>query len=236
MASPLRRSEQLLELALVAEEYLCPSLLMEVEIRMLETKSNDCFCAYCSGAAMPPKDVSTCLVANEFLAHARQNIGECHAFGVYFYKATRIIASPSLISPESALNVLAVAKQLELSSSSQNGSYALKYTTKFQDISIDDVGDNNAGILTAPFLACKAAAAYALLRDFKLFMQRANKRDDHDDIPLITGEGEPGVDENCVLLLRTCLEELVQNQLRPKMTKNLTSQLLHHCKHNMSLS
>jgi len=237
MASPLKRSEQLLELALVAEEYLCPSLLMEVEMRLLETKSNDCFCAYCSGAAISPKDDSTCPVANEILAQAGQNIGECHPFGVYFYKATRFNASSSLISPESALNVLAVAKQLELSSSSQNGSYALKFTKCQESVArthIDVEGDRNAGILTAPFLACKTAAAYTLLRDFKLFMQQDNKKDDHDEIPSIAVK-EPGIDENCVLLLRTCLEELAQNPLRPvKMTKNLTSRWFHHCEHGMS--
>ena len=223
MASPLKRSEQLLELALVAEEYLCPSLLAEVEMRLLETKSNDCFCAYCSGAAMSPKDDLACPIATEIIAQveAGQNL-DCHPFGVYFYKASRFNAS-SLISPESALNVLAVAQQLELSASSQNGSYALKYTTKCQEsvanTDIDVERDKNAGILTAPFLACKTAAVHTLLRDFKLFMQEANKKDD-DDVPLIGGK-DAGIDENCVLLLRTCLEELARNPQRPVKMKRI---------------
>ncbi|KAK1745027.1 hypothetical protein QTG54_004318 [Skeletonema marinoi] len=118
---------------------------MEVEMRMLETKSSDCFCAYCSGAAMSPKDDSTCPIAIELLESAGQNM---------------------------------VAQQLDLSSSAQNGSYALKFTTKYHEsiasTDIDVEGDKNAGVLTAPFLACKIAASYTLLRDFKLFMAQAN--------------------------------------------------------------
>jgi len=233
-ASPLKRSEQLLELALVAEEYLCPSLLMEVEMRMLETKSNDCFCAYCSGAAMSPKDDSTCPIAIELLERAGQNMSECHPSGVYFYKASRFNAS-SLISPGSAVNVLAVAQQLDQSSSAQNGSYALKFTTKYESVASTDIdveGDKNAGVLTAPFLACKIAASYTLLRDFKLFMAQANTQDDNDgdgdDIPLLAGGRDSTVDESCILLLRTCLEELAQNPLRPlKMINNRTSRWMH---------
>ena len=220
MASPLKRNEQLLELALVAEEYLCPSLLMEVEMRLLETKSNDCFCAYCSGAAMTPKDESTCPIAIEFLERAEQNMG-CHPSGVYFYKASRFNVS-SLISPESAINVLAVAQQLNLSSCSENGCYALKYTTKSHDESVASMeihvdGDRNAGVLTAPFRACKIVASFTLLRDFKLFMDQANKKDaDADDIPMLACRGRnSGVDERCIVLLRACLEELAQNSLRP---------------------
>jgi len=237
-ASPLKRSEQLLEFALVAEEYLCPSLLMEVEMRMLETKSSDCFCAYCSGAAMSPKDDSTCPIAIELLESAGQNMGECHPSGAYFYKASRFNAS-SLISPESAINVLAVAQQLDLSSSAQNGSYALKFTTKYHEsiasTDIDVEGDKNAGVLTAPFLACKIAASYTLLRDFKLFMAQANTQDvndggdgDGDDIPLPAGGRDSRVDESCILLLRTCLEELAQNPLRPvKVINNRSSRWMH---------
>ena len=231
MASPLKRSEQLLELALVAEEYLCPSLLMEVEMRMLETKNDDCFCAYCSGAAMTPKDESTCPIAIEFLDRAEQNVGDCHSqpSGIYFYKASHFNVS-SLISPESAINVLAVAQQLNLSSSSENGSYALKYTTKPHDESVASTeinvnGNRNAGVLTAPFLACRIVASVTLLRDFKRFMEQSEKDDDADDIPLLTGgERHSEVDESCILLLRSCIEELARNSLRPvKMMMNQNS-------------
>mmetsp|Transcript_17545 Transcript_17545/g.26416 ORF Transcript_17545/g.26416 Transcript_17545/m.26416 type:complete len:184 (+) Transcript_17545:1-552(+) len=177
---------------------------------------------------MSPKDDSTCPIAIELLERAGQNMGECLPSGVYFYKASRFNSS-SLISPESAINVLAVAQQLDQSSSAQNGSYALKFTTheSVASTDIDVEGGKNAGVLTAPFLACKIAASYTLLRDFKLFMAQANTQDDNDgdgdgdDIPLLAGGRDSTVDESCILLLRTCLEELAQNPLRPvKMIKN----------------
>jgi hypothetical protein len=232
VACPLKRSEQLLKLALVAEEYLCPSLLAEVEMRLLETKSSDCFCAYCSGTSLSSNVVPKCPVTRQYLVQAGQNVDECETTGVYFYKASRFNTnSPSsLISPESALNILATAQQLELSSCSQNGSYALKYTKCQESVAstcINVERDMDAGVLTAPFLACKSFAVLTLLRDFKAFMQHSKEE---DDAPLIADERDAGLDDNHVLLLRTCLEELAQNPLRRRhdsYSKNLSARWLH---------
>ena len=214
-ASPLKRCEQLLELALVAEEYLLPSLITEVEMRLLDTKGNDCFCAYCSGASLSPCDAVECPVTRQCLTLAEENIMPT---GVYFQKASHsnTISQSSLISPGSSLSVLAVSQQLEQSSSSQSGSYILKYTKCQESVvnsCIDVEKDVNAGTIDTPFLACKAVAVYTLLREFKVFMHLANT--ESDDIPtLIDIENDSGLDETHILLLRTCLEELAQSPFR----------------------
>ena len=216
-ASPLKRCEQLLELALVAEEYLLPSLITEVEMRLLDTKGNDCFCAYCSGASLSPCDTVECPVTRQCLTLAEENIMPT---GVYFQKASHsnTISQSSLISPGSSLSVLAVSQQLEQSSSSQSGSYVLKYIKCQESVvnsCIDVEKDVNAGTIDTPFLACKAVAVYTLLREFKVFMHLANT--ESDDIPtLIDIENDSGLDETHILLLRTCLEELAQSPFRRK--------------------
>ena len=214
-ASPLKRCEQLLELALLAEEYLLPSLITEVEMRLLDTKGSDCFCAYCSGASLSPSDAVELPVARQCLALDEENI---EPTGVYFQKASHsnTISQSSLISPGSSLSVLAVSQQL--SSSSQSGSYKLKYIKCQESVvnsCIDVEKDANAGTIDAPFLACKAVAVHTLLREFKVFMHLANA--ESDDIPtLIDIENDSGIDETHIFLLRTCLEELAQSPFRRK--------------------
>jgi len=216
-ATPLKRCEQLLELALVAEEYLLPSLITEVEMRLLDTKGNHCFCAYCSGASLSPCDAVECSVTRQCLTLAEENL---MTTGVYFQKASHsnTISQSSLISPGSSLSVLAVSQQLEQSSSSQSGSYILKYIKCQESVvnsCIDVEKDVNAGTIDTPFLACKAVAVYTLLREFKVFMHLANT--ESDDIPtLIDIENDSGIDETHILLLRTCLEELAQSPFRRK--------------------
>ena len=211
VSSPLKRSEQLLELALLAEEYLCPSLLAEVEMRMLETKSNDCFCAYCSGAAMTPADGLNCPVVTEPRPQTCHSLDGCHPFGVYHYKASHFNAS-FLIKPTNAINVLAVAQQLEMSPFA--GCYSLKYTsiTERGPSKIANIdGDKKTGFISAPFLACKIAASVTLLTCFKLFMEQSSG----GGLLHENGNGaKSGGDENYIILLRTCLEELANNPLR----------------------
>lgn len=157
---------QLLELALLAEVYLCPTLLVECEIRLLKY-GRKCICLHCMA----------------------------HNFGNRY-----IIDTPSfdLITFETALDVIAVAQQLEESAS------APIYHTK-------EVNNNQNS--TAPFHVAKLTAATVILMNFKAVLSsRSFMRQTQSD-----GTDEYEMDvfgcENSILLLSMCLEELKHNTL-----------------------
>jgi len=119
--SPPEQCQQLLELA---EEYLCPSLLLECELRLLERSSCTlCICPQCSGG----KQISQCL------KKATDNLDEslsmfCKPIGVHIYKSSIVSSnSKSRITAQNGLDILAVAQQLECSQFNQQSLYHLKY-------------------------------------------------------------------------------------------------------------
>ena len=157
---------QLLELALLAEEYLCPTLMLECEIRLLKY-GRKCICPHCIA----------------------------HNFGNRY-----IIDTPSsdLITFETALDVIAVAQQLEESAS------APIYHSK----EVDNIQNS-----TAPFHVAKLTAAAVILMNFKAVLcSRSFMRQTQSD-----GTDEYVMDvfccENSILLLSMCLEELKHNAL-----------------------
>jgi len=139
--SPTEQCQQLLELALLAEEYLCPSLLLECELRLLERSSCTlCICPQCSGGKqlstnhVSPTDQVVHRTKHQCLEKARDNLDEslsmfCKPIGVHIYKSSIVSSNcRSKITAQNGLDILAVAQQLEHSSQfNQQSLYHLKY-------------------------------------------------------------------------------------------------------------
>ncbi|KAL7542163.1 hypothetical protein ACHAXR_011580 [Thalassiosira sp. AJA248-18] len=245
LKSPSKQCHQLLEMALVADEYLCPSLLLECEIRLLMqtsshgTKSGSlCICPHCSGEIIASNEQLMCPVRLKCLENAKKNLGSddlslyCEPVGVYAYKTSTFIISnqSGLITAQSALDVLAVAQQLDQSSSCQNG-YAIKYCRSgsidgpnstmampsFGGWSIDTDKGVGAGCVSVPFSAAKMMSIWVMLRDFPAVIKsdsylrqtRSNNEDEIAEVDsAIAMVGQAGNDEDAILLLQTCLDEL----------------------------
>jgi len=138
--SPTKQCQQLLELALLAEEYLCPSLLLECELRLLERSSCTlCICPQCSGGKqistnnISPTDQVVYRTELQCLEKARDNLDEslsvfCKPIGVHIYKSSIVSSNSKLThTAQNGLDILAVAQQLECSQFNQQSLYHLKY-------------------------------------------------------------------------------------------------------------
>jgi hypothetical protein len=211
MNSPTKQCNQLLEMALVAEEYLCPSLLLECELRLLMHTSrlekhnyNACICVQCSGGAFLSEEKSDVL-----LDSAKINLGDdkkhfyCEYVGVYVLKtATPVKMSldgACLITPENGLDILAIAQQLEQSSCCRREHYGLKFCCSggnavFKPTSSCGVLSNNRGkvvgtteCIFGPFAAAKMMAVWIMLQNFpavvrgKSYLNQINRGDTEDD-------------------------------------------------------
>lgn len=179
----IHQCHQLLELALLADEYLCPTLLLECQMRLLEYQDRQCLCPNC-------------------LADQRQITGgEAESHGIVcedehdapFY---------GLITAETALDVIAVAQQLEESSAT--------YETKHMKIG-------------GPFVTVKRAAIEVVLINFKAvissrsFLQHTRYNDDKFSYSDQDPEVTHGTDEDSMMLLSMCLDELRYNPCTPKV-------------------
>mmetsp|Transcript_23160 Transcript_23160/g.39588 ORF Transcript_23160/g.39588 Transcript_23160/m.39588 type:complete len:668 (-) Transcript_23160:1430-3433(-) len=249
MKSPMKQCHQLLELALIAEEYLCPSLILECEIRLLmQTSSPNCICPQCCSGAISTEKQIECPTRLQCLENARKNGNAddlCEPAGVYAYKTSSFImlsGQNGLITAGTAIDVLAVSQQLEQSLSCQQGLYAIKYC---QSKSIDNPNstmvmpsfggwdintdkERDSGCITVPFAAAKIMAIWVQLRDFSAvirsdsYLRQIKSDDDEDDAAEVDDSfgigARSGSDEDAILLLQTCLEELARNPLRRNHT------------------
>ncbi|KAL3766567.1 hypothetical protein ACHAW5_003870 [Stephanodiscus triporus] len=228
--SPMKQCHQLLELALIAEEYLCPSLLLECELRLLMQVSflekhsfGPCICSQCSDGVFQSNEQSLCPVGIQCLEKAKNNLDDglslhCEPVGVFFYGC---FVSPNenggLITPESGLDIISIARQLEQSSCNQDF-----YRTEFYRSGIASYERRNKdaipdGYVCAPFAAAKIMAVWVMLRNFPKCMRsdaylRQIKWDDDDNVAkgddLFTTKKQAGDDKYAVFLLESCLQEL----------------------------
>ncbi len=233
--SLIKQCNQLMEMALIAEEYLCPSLLLECETRLLEKYDyNPCICRQCKGCRISSEESEVPYDSQNF------NSGDfksacCEYNGVYIYETETFVKtttdSTGLITPENCLDILAIAQQLEQSSCSQRDLYGLKYcyssatndgfksTSSCGDISIDDGKVIHAEFCAlAPFAAAKMIAVWVMLRNFpavvrsKAYLHQIDGGDDDKYLDEVDAAFIKRPDaENVTLairLLQTCLEEL----------------------------
>jgi len=266
--SPTEQCQQLLELALLAEEYLCPSLLLECELRLLERSSCTlCICPQCSGGKqismnkMSSTDQVVYRTELQCLEEkARDNLDEslsmfCKPIGVHIYKSSIVSSSSkSIITAQNGLDILAVAQQLECSQFNQQSLYHLKYnqpstssthngssnsslsnqfehvslqgesnkdgvtTQSTKKISIMEKDNDDTEYMSVPFAAVKSMAVRSMLSNFPVVLKsesyarqcKCNSYQEEaymDEIDeSFTSQADKN--ENGVLLLQACLEEL----------------------------
>mmetsp|Transcript_14276 Transcript_14276/g.29044 ORF Transcript_14276/g.29044 Transcript_14276/m.29044 type:complete len:757 (+) Transcript_14276:3-2273(+) len=245
--SPMKQCDQILEMALIAEEYLCPTLIMECEMRLLNgtilpsTSFNEassyCICVHCVGSYASSKDLCSCPIRRFCLEDAENKCIEnnldcsmCLPAGVYSVIASSVISNQTkLITPESAMNVLAVADQLSQSSYCQDEFYAIKYCcfgTAVQKntaiplcrCGIDLNKEPWSGCIYKPFDAAKTTAITVMLRDFhsvmtsESFLMQVQGDNSNLSDALSCMDSAHIMEENAALLLRTCLDELAECQ------------------------
>jgi hypothetical protein len=234
MKSPKKQCRQLLELALIAEEYMCPSLLLECELRLLMQVSflekhsfAPCICPQCSSGVFQSKEQLLCPAGIQCLEKAKLNLGDglslhCEPVGVTLYGCMSSNENGGLITPESGLDVLAVAQQLEQSSCQdfyrtefyRSGTIYESHPTiasyeRWNQYAIP------AECVCAPFTAAKVMAVSIMLRNFPAVIKsesylRQIKSDDDD---VAEGDdsfnnGLAGNDKYAIFLLQTCLTSM----------------------------
>lgn len=211
MKSTVKQCTQLLEMALIAEEYLCPSLLLECELRLLMDKSylekhdyNPCICMQCLGRVIS-SEKSKVHMDFERINHDECQSSYCEYAGFYIYETGPFmkssIDSAGLVTPENCLDVLAIAQQQEHSSCCQKELYGLRFyyssgmssdccksTLPCGDMNIKGrkVADTDFFVL-APFAAAKIASIWTILRNFsavvksKAFMHQVGSDGGNDE-------------------------------------------------------
>jgi hypothetical protein len=182
---------QLLELALLAEEYLCPSLLFEIEMRLLAFGARECVCCNC--------------LADKNL---RCEGGDIRYYNYDETRSTHVYNTPvgcsRLITPETALDVLAVSQQLE----STHGDFETKCLNS---------GESSGHKVAIPFVAAKIEAISTILGNFKAviasnsFLRQID--DNKGDISRASSYHSAMIDqdESAIMLLLLCLHELKHN-------------------------
>jgi hypothetical protein len=197
--------QQLLELALLAEEYLCPSLIMECEMRLLAYGSRECVCRNCLAERNLRCEGgdNRCYNRDETMKRHLYNIpGGCS----------------SLITPQTALDVLAVSQQLEESAGFHEGFYETRCLNSGEIQRAQSPGQ----IVTTPFVAAKIESISTILRNFKgvitadSFLRQTDDEKEHmsssPSDPLVMNDK----DESAIMLLLLCLDELKHNPLLQK--------------------
>eukprot|EP00804_Cyclotella_cryptica_P023811 CCRYP_011188-RA/>CCRYP_011188-RA protein AED:0.01 eAED:0.01 QI:82/1/1/1/1/1/3/535/1451 len=227
--NPTTQCHQLLELALLAEEYLCPTLILECEMRLLKHGGKECICRHCSDSYISKADQTRCLVQQKCLEDASASARDnelCEIAGVFECKTTSFIDSPrsGLIIPETVLDVLAVAQHMVQSSSAHHGFYGMKYF-KYEGIDLSPTNgtsllgaNHNNESLSAPFLAVKVAGISVVLKNFKAVINSDSYlREVHCDQEERTRKtaldpvAKADIEESSIALLSLCLDALKHN-------------------------
>lgn len=184
---------ELIELLLVAEEFICRSLVQECEMRLLAADPRQCFCVSC----------------------ARAGTIENHKVDCHY-----LVDGPSYcITPDSALDVLAVAQHV--SEAYFDADYMLRVTNNEtmysfssyinnnndNNTNVNGNGINGAAIVLKPMQALREAAVCTVLQGFKAVSQSEAFASQLPavDIDANTGADTPKADE---WLLHMCLQEL----------------------------
>jgi hypothetical protein len=195
--------EELMELSLVAHEFLCPSLVQECEMRLLSSTLSQCFCWSCCLAVRKTQDGSAqCLY--------------------------RVTGPSSSLTAKTAIDALALSEQM---GSFDIEAYRIKFWASPKYPSSSDVSfkhawnhyDSNAHFLTMPFAAAKEAAVQAILLEFsnvlksESFLNQLNDRLGEADSaePIMSQELEAQA-----MLLQLCLDDLAESAMG-KLEKSL---------------
>uniref|UniRef100_A0A7S4I5W1 BTB domain-containing protein n=2 Tax=Odontella aurita TaxID=265563 RepID=A0A7S4I5W1_9STRA len=218
-SKPSACCRQLFELAFLADEFVCPSLLVEVEMRLLSDRPDVCVCWCCCAAVHCVGEKQEGGKGVEIIGCA---IKERLGLGSPVTCLYRVMGPSQLIQPETAIDILAVAEEAgELGYSDFT---LIKHKTVEKDVShlpmmersiLHDY-EKNQFRLTRPFVAAKAVAVEVLLRDFSSAMksnsyllQAHSIMEEMDN----TGSAAERGQHVAFFLLETCLEGMANAQL-----------------------
>jgi hypothetical protein len=195
---------ELLELALVAEEFLCPSLVKECEMRILATDPRACFCWNYATLSKEIKAVQ------KKEGHALRDEQVC--FTVDSVAATcmyHVSSPPAALTADNALDVLAVAQQVSYVDNSGN------------DMWIRICSNNTFGTINVsqPFAVVRAAAVRVIMQQFGLVLKSDSYFSQLQ--PMCASFGNKNNDSvktdqqdiMAMLLLQTCLDEITHTLL-----------------------
>ena len=130
--------ETLLELALLADEYLCPSLLQECELRLLSPNLSRCYCVNCCNTTSPMSDRAD-------ISDDREAMINC---------LCRVRGTGVLIGVESAADIIAVGRDEGIASTGYQVRAFLPTNKHVECLSLQ------------PFAAASFNAARVLLQNF----------------------------------------------------------------------
>lgn len=182
----------LLELMLVAEEYLCQSLLQECEMRLLSSDPKSCFCFSCCGAVRVRPSTK----------------GRCTAECMYFADGYS-----ALLKGSTVLDVFSATEYISGGSYSirvvNSSLAAIKCVPSKKLWSTHDKGDGEAArkegwIASASMVSVKDLVNVTMLREFSNVVQSSAFQQSADL--------NEGVDGKCSLL-QMCLDELQTNAI-----------------------
>lgn len=198
-ADPLQCARDLMELACIAEEFICPTLLQECEMRLLSSDPFQCYCwSCCSGVRAAhcnrggaPESCGECLY--QVQGPSRLLVAEC------------VLDALALSSEMVNLGVIAdtsIKRSSTMPSSCQGGKGTKRLWDQF---------DKSQSTCVSPFAHAKEAAIKTCLSDFdKVSKSRAFL----SQVDCLGGSGTPGTSHtDCcrqaeTALLQTCLDGL----------------------------
>ena len=200
--------QDLLDLFFLAEEFLCPSLTQECEMRLLSSNPWECFCWSCNRA--------TTMTATSKPASGYTNKDkDC----VY------VVNGPSnLISAERVLDVVAVAQHLE--SVSEKQTYALDFSIHLNGApstvlnSTSTAKDGTSGewtrlpSSTKPLLGIREVAMSVILNDFLGVLQSKAYASQVQECERSIKGQEEYENKAPSLLLQMCLEEIAASEFK----------------------
>jgi Ankyrin repeats (3 copies) len=186
--------EELFDLALIAQEYLCPSLLQECELRIVSGLVNQCFCWSCCHSRR----------------HVDEGIVQCLCRGV----VSRVSNS---ILPRNTLDILALSQEL---SDFPIDSYCLKcwnhpnslpVTKRFSKGRDKPENRSKAQSFSQPFIVAKEIAIQSILLHFREVIQSESFKQ-NSMLELDFDDRESTRTDNCeIALLKFCLDSVLHS-------------------------
>lgn len=200
--------QDLLDLLFLAEEFLCPSLTQECEMRLLSSNPWGCFCSSCNRA--------TNMIATSKPASGYTNKDmDC----VY------VVDGPSiLVNAERVLDVVAVAQYLE--SVSERQTYALDFSVHLNGLSSTLLNPNESRkdgtsggwtrlpSSTKPLLGIREVAMSVILNDFLGVLQSKAYASQVQECDPSFQDQEEYENEAPSLLLQMCLDEIAASEFK----------------------
>lgn len=199
---------ELLELSLLAEEFLCPSLSLEVEMRLISSKPRSCFCwCCCSHIERISFDQTQ---KPEHFSNDDFNVSN------YFNCHYSVDSSSCLINADTAIDTLSLAQEIFVSC--KDYSISVKSGDSFDDnqalSGYKDGRNRGEYIYDRPFIAVKAISLKALLQEFKNVLKSDGYIERYHDIMEDIQNEYVEIDKRCeedfsLSILQTIVDELL---------------------------